>query len=107
MEAISYLKTNVVIFKSKEMLYKQTTRWWWKWWRHHKRSFLQKKRCISLLYKIKYKRTVLYCGGAEAAIGVPNSASSFGILSLQRLTLAVIGTDDDDDGSAKRIRRRS
>jgi len=61
-----------------------------------------------LLYRIKYKRTVLYCGGCEAATGVPNSTSSFGILSLHRLTLAVVGRDDDDDdGSAKRIRRRS
>jgi hypothetical protein len=60
-------------------------------------------------------RSVLYCGGAEIATGVPNSASSFGILSLHRLTLAVVGRvvvvvdddDDVDDGSAKRIRRRS
>jgi hypothetical protein len=39
-------------------------------------------------------------------MGVPNSGSSFGMLSLHRLTLGAVGSDDDD-GSAKRIRRRS
>ncbi len=64
-----------------------------------------------MLYRIEYERTVLYCGGAEIATGVPNPWSSFGTLSLHRLTLAVGGAvvvdDDDNDGSAKRIRRRS
>lgn len=51
------------------------------------------------------ERTVLYWGGAETVTGVPNSDTSFGILSLHRLTLAVAGAADD--GSAKRMRRRS
>ena len=63
-----------------------------------------------LLNEIEDERTVLYCGGAETVTGVPNSGSSFGILSLHRLTFPVVGADDDeddDDGSAKRMRRRS
>ena len=55
--------------------------------------------------RIERERTVLYWGGAETVTGVPNSGTSFEILSLHRLTLAVAGADDD--GSAKRMRRRS
>lgn len=105
---IAYLNTQRHSYLIEEETFdQQTTRRWWKWWWHHQRSFLEKKTLDFFFSRIEGERTVLYWGGAETVTGVPNSGTSFGILSLHRLTLAVAGADDDDDGSTKRMRRRS
>jgi hypothetical protein len=109
-EAIAYLETNIFAFKSRKLLINKPRGGGGNGGGIMRGRSYEKQNTYFLVYRIKYERTVLYCGGAEIATGVPNSASSFGILSLHRLTFAVVGrfdADDADDGSAKRIRRRS
>jgi hypothetical protein len=112
---IAYLEMDIFIFKSRKLLINKPRGGGGNGGGIIIDRSYGKQGMYFVLYRIKYERTVLYCGGAEIATGVPNSASSFGILSLHRLTLAVVGRvvvvvdddDDVDDGSAKRIRRRS